>query len=255
MTSTDRRLSPASTATSSTTTNPRVCRKHGVPLEFEPHANTMLSEGYWYCPVCAEAIERKAAEDEARRRRELLWRGIPPHYRGADLSHFDAASIAPVLKWVAEPKGFVYIHGSCGVGKTHLACAVQKKLNADGWYGKLVFSSEMFLSLYKSFGRNSAVMEDEILNRYAPEKEADIAIFDDVGAQKISDYTVDAWYKIVDRRYRGNYPTIFTTNLKPGELSATLGDRTASRIISGVKIEIKGEDRRVKKKHWTEKYD
>jgi DNA replication protein DnaC len=213
--------------------------------------------GRWYCPRCAEENERQATVQEAAERRRRLNRDIPPHYQTANLGDFAQGDIAPVAKWAKAPAGFIYVHGTCGVGKTHLICAVQKRLNAEGVFSDLVFSAEMFMLLHKSFGRNAADMEDAIIAKYAPFKGDSVALFDDVGAQKVSDYTVDTWYKIVDRRYRQNLPTFFTSNLTPKELGATLGDRTTSRILSGARIELKGEDLRMKKRkaHWTEKYD
>jgi DNA replication protein DnaC len=260
MNSTELLSNPANTTISNTTTetdSPGPCRKHGVPLSFEPFPDNDVCPGRWYCPACAEEIERKAAAAEAEARHRQLLRGIPPRYQTANFGDFAPADIAPVVKWAKAPAGFIYVHGTCGVGKTHLICAVQKQFNADGVFSDLVFSSEMFLQLHKSFGRNAADMEDAIIAKYAPFSGASVVLFDDVGAQKISDYTVDAWYKIVDRRYRQNLPTFFTSNLTPKELAATLGDRTASRIQSGTLLELKGEDKRMKKRkaHWTEKYD
>lgn len=233
---------------------PPVCSKHGVVKVFQAFDDNLITPGRWYCPECDAQNERRLAEEAARQKAERLIRCIPYHYQGAALSDFDAAEIGQVLKWASAPEGFVYVTGECGTGKTHLACAVQKKLNADGRDSTLAFSAEMFLQLHKSFGRNSEVAEDRIINRYAPENGGGIIILDDVGAQKISDYTVDAWYKIIDRRYRLGCPTMITTNLSPKELTEVLGDRTTSRILSGVRLRLTGPDRRIKA-HWTEKFD
>jgi len=208
---------------------------------------------FLYCPKCEEERLAQIEAEKAREREARLIHAIPPHYRDADLRQFDPAVIAPVLKWSENPTGFLYVTGKVGVGKTHLACAVKKKLNADGRVSSLVFSADMFLSLYKSFNsrKNAEAEEDAVIGKYAPESGGDIAIFDDVGAQKVSDYTTDAWYKIIDRRYRNNCPTMFTTNLSPDELDRRLGDRIISRIISGVVFEFPGEDRRLQKaKNW-----
>jgi DNA replication protein DnaC len=212
-----------------------------------------------YCPRCEEERLEAEAAEKTRALQARLTHDIPPHYRDADLRQFDPAVIAPVLKWAEEPTGFLYVTGKVGAGKTHLACAVKKKLNAAGRGSSLVFSADMFLALYKSFNskKNAEADEEAIIKKYAPDSGGDIAIFDDVGAQKVSDYTTDVWYKIIDRRYRNNYPTMFTTNLSPEELDRRLGDRIISRIISGVVFEFPGEDRRLQRaKNWVaEKFD
>ncbi|GBU21046.1 hypothetical protein R80B4_00935 [Fibrobacteres bacterium R8-0-B4] len=246
------RESPSPTA--STTT---LCRTHNVPripleMPFAQKHGVVLS----YCPKCEEEKMIAEAEREAARLQRRVLRGVPPHYHGADLRQFDAAAVAPALKWAENPAGFLFIGGSVGTGKTHLACAVQKKLNADGRKSALVFSSEMFLLLHRSFSKNKdgGLVEDEVVDKYASKRGGDIAIFDDVGVHKVSDYTTEAWFKIIDRRYRNDSPTMITTNLTPKELAAAVGDHNSSRIMSGAWVEFKGEDRRLKK-HWTEKFD
>jgi len=237
----------------------RTCKKHGIPIMYERFDNNNVEnhflQGFYYCPKCEHELFVKEQKQAAKERHERLMRGVPHSYQSADLGQFDAKLIAPVIKWADNPRGFLCVTGSCGVGKTHLACAVQKRLNAAGAKGQLVFAAEMFLELRKSFGDKATVKEDAVLAKYAPDAPgAEPMIFDDVGAQKASEYTVDAWYKIIDRFNRHGNPVMVTTNLTPDEMVAMLGERTASRIMSGGVVEIVGEDRRVKK-HWTEKYD
>jgi len=247
MNSTDNQSDPASTKT--------YCRKHKIErIPIETLVANPWGIVFLYCPECEEERLAEIEAEKARERQARLTRGIPPHYRDADLRQFDPTTIAPVLKWAENPSGFLYVTGKVGAGKTHLACAVKKKLNADGRDSSLVFSTDMFLALHKSFNRKANAEEDAVIGKYAPESGGGIAIFDDVGAQKVSDYTVDAWYKIIDRRYRNNCPTMFTTNLTPEELEDTLSDRVISRILSGAVFNFPGDDRRIQK-HWTDKFD
>jgi DNA replication protein DnaC len=248
MTSSEKQSSPASTTT---------CSKHGVPLApVEMGGGALPVHTLYYCPKCDEENEAEAAARAAEERRARLLSGIPPRYHDADLRQFDAALIAPIIKWAANPAGFLFVNGPVGTGKTHAACAVKKRLNYDSRYSSLVFSMDMFQELHKSFGKRTDTEEDAVIRRYAPESSKSIVIFDDVGAQKVSEYTTEAWFKIIDRRYRHNAPTMFTTNLTFKELAANVGDRTASRIASGVRITFDGDDRRIKMNpSWTTKFD
>jgi DNA replication protein DnaC len=86
----------------------------------------------------------------------------------------------------------------------------------------------------------------EIIHRCAPDNDyKSLCIFDDIGAQKLSDYVLERWYNIIDRRSSMKKPTLFTTNFSPKEIFATMGDRIASRICSGIVYELKGSDRRL----------
>jgi DNA replication protein DnaC len=232
------------------------CQKHGVPFVYERYTDAPGGNnygGFYYCPVCTAQEEKQARDEAVKKRFAVATRGIPPHYHNAELSQFDAKLIAPAIEWARNPRGHLFVTGGCGVGKTHLACAVQKQLNTDGRRGSLVFSADMFLELRKSFSKNSGAAEKDVLEKYAPENGWGITIFDDVGAQKDSDFTFQTWYNIMNRRSNNNCPTMITTNLSITDVHKELGDRTASRMLSGRYIELSGEDRRMKK-HWTDKY-
>lgn len=231
-----------------------VCRKHGVPFVREMINGAGFDREITYCPKCEAERINAAREEEARKRRERLLEGIPFHYQGADLSQFDRDLIAVVLDWVKNPKGFLYVHGDIGVGKTHLACAVKKDFNARGIRSRLVFSGEMFLNLRKSFNKKTDDYEAGVVEKYAMDSDRRPVIFDDVGAQKTSEYTTIAWFNIIDPRYRSDSPTMITTNLSKSQLVGPVGDRAQSRICSGLELELTGKDRRVRE-HWTSKFD
>ena len=231
-----------------------VCRKHGVPFMREIVSGGIGDREITYCPKCQSELIKAAREQEARERHERLVDGIPLHYQGAELSQFDRDLIAAVLEWAKDPKGFLYVSGGSGAGKTHLACAVKKDFNVRGISSRLVFSGEMFLQLRKSYWKNSEEREADVVAAYAPSGDRRPVIFDDVGAQKISETTADAWFNIIDRRYRSDGPTMITTNLSEAELADALSLRVQSRICSGLSLVLPGKDRRVRE-HWTSKFD
>ena len=53
---------------------------------------------------------------------------------------------------------------------------------------------------------------------------------------------------IIDARSRDVRPTVVTTNLSFGELSAVIDDRLASRLAEGQVIRMEGSDRRLGEK-------
>jgi len=233
----------------------KVCRKHGVPFVVENIENGLEYGSSWsYCPVCEKEEAEAARKKEAQEHYARMTAGIPYHYHAAHLDQFDAKFIAPVFAWVKKPKGFIYVHGGPGVGKTHLACAVKRDFNERGIFSQLVFSCEMFIRVNRTFHGNSAEHAADIIERVTDDRSAPV-IFDDVGVQKDTAYTVDTWFNIIDRRYRADAPTMITTNHGPKDLADKVSSRVFSRIKSGLIFEFPEEckDRRYKE-HWTERY-
>lgn len=77
---------------------------------------------------------------------------------------------------------------------------------------------------------------------YQRAKTAELVVFDDVGAVKMSNYDYNVLYAIIEMRVLGHLPSIFTTNcVSEDELKEALGPRLADRIWNTSKvIELKG---------------
>jgi DNA replication protein DnaC len=150
----------------------------------------------------------------------------------------------------------LFITGGCGTGKTHLACGLAylyyfENISLDPEYPEKykypeppVFlpSIEFFLELKESFDQNYS-SENQILSKYASFK---FLVLDDVGAEKISDWSRQMFYALIDRRYRSLRQTIITSNLSLEQLSKTIDDRIASRIVEmGPIIHLGNADHRL----------
>lgn len=221
------------------------------------------------CPECEKEEEEKEKNKELYEQQEKERiafekenKGIPKKFIGARLSQFE--NIEPIIEWANKPNGFLFIYGQCGTGKTHLAAALKHHFNKIEKECDFVFSSDLFLTIRNTFNnKDENSSELKIIKKYAPDvshvttlwgsgahiksEATNLCIFDDIGAQKISDYVIEAWYNIIDRRYMHEHPTVFTSNLSLREISAFMTDRIASRLASGIVFELKGEDKRLKK--------
>ncbi len=90
-----------------------------------------------------------------------------------------------------------------------------------------------------------AESEKDLLDRYA---QTPLLVLDDLGAEKISDWSRQTFYLLIDRRYREIKQTIITSNLTHDQLAGQLDDRIASRICEmGVVIDTGKKDWRVTK--------
>ena len=152
------------------------------------------------------------------------------------------------------------ITGSCGTGKTHLAIGLmffkfidsmkivpfrgQEKLKIAGTDLAFCFmpSVELFLELKNSFGTETS--ELDILTWYSS---YDFLVIDDLGSEKVSDWSKQIFYTLIDRRYRDMKQTIITSNLSLSQISEIIDDRISSRITEmGGVMTLSGTDWRLK---------
>ena len=213
-----------------------------------------------YCPVCHEKEERdkkliqiKAIKKELTERIEfyLIKRGVPKRFLNARISDFPA----PWQKLKESTEG-IFLSGSRGVGKTHLAVALMREMilntpirNHSGTFRidlqkmpLFISVPELLLEIRETFGDN-ALSEKAVIDKYSW---VDVLIVDDLGAEKTSDWVLQTLYTIMDRRYREELRTIITSNLSIEEIREKLDDRIASRIVGMCRVCIlQGKDRRV----------
>lgn len=153
----------------------------------------------------------------------------------------------------------IFINGPCGTGKSHLAYGLLarwweiNRFISDEEISTLptpirLYASktcrflpavELLHELRSSFAVDSTVSEDELISRYTRD---DLLVIDDIGAEKISEWSRSVFYLLVDRRYRDKRQTIFTSNLTLETIAILLDDRIASRLATCEVIELKGLD-------------
>ena len=135
-------------------------------------------------------------------------------------------------KYSAQGKG-LYLEGTCGTGKTHLAVAIALKLISKGVPVICKTSIDILGDIKRCYERNSEVTEEEVLEAY---KTVDLLIIDDLGKEQVTEWSVPVLYSILNERYEALLPTIITTNYNTTALAEKLSVRgdteTATAIIS-----------------------
>lgn len=127
---------------------------------------------------------------------------------------------------IPYPKG-ILMTGSVGCGKSHLAVAILREVIGKGYSGLYYNSPDLMRDLRATIARSSEITEDDLLEDVTS---TDLLVFDDVGAEKMSEYVIDRFYLIINERYEGCKPVIITTNLDEEALESRLGKRIVSRL-------------------------
>lgn len=169
----------------------------------------------------------------------LLSVNIPVRYTNCSYQNYDGKFDTSIIK--SESMAFYY--GEPGTGKTHLAVSEARRSIWHGLKCHFVTVPYLLMKLRSSFSQVEAAQEMEIIDGYI--YNWDLLVLDDLGAEKTTDYALQALYLIIDGRYGNKNKTIITSNLNPVELATKLGDRISSRVLSGLKYKTTGTDRRL----------
>jgi DNA replication protein DnaC len=229
------------------------------------------------CPKCQgsgwDRVERDGVEGVvrceclkgSRFERYLISANIPRRYEHCELDNFDnpfqnrSTDIARVAaeKFVAEypmpqPFGLLFM-GPQGIGKTHLAVGIIKKLIRQKSIPSLFCTfPELLKEIQDSWNPVSQSSEMTLLE---PVLNTEVLVLDELGAQKPSDWVRDQVAYVLNYRYNENKVTIITTNFldhgadptkedrKNDSLSQRIGERIRSRLFEMCKtIKMDGKD-------------
>jgi len=183
---------------------------------------------------------------------------IPKRYEACELESYDANDEPSLKSAKRDAMKFLekyplvdvglLLVGPFGVGKTHLAVALLKRVITEkGDRGLFYDFRDLLREIQSSWDPVSQTSELDILR---PVLEADVLVLDELGANKPTDWVKDTMSHIINCRYNDRKLTIFTSNYldnpaRQGEESLTdrIGVRLRSRLYEMCKvIEIQGED-------------
>ncbi|MFD8012464.1 ATP-binding protein [Streptomyces sp. NPDC058955] len=192
-----------------------------------------------------------SAEDETVSPLEALSAGMPPRYRAAVADHPQVlAWVRTVAEAAAAPNRgarrqvttgpSLLMAGVVGAGKTHQAYGAVRRLVQSGvgvrW--RATTAADLYADLRPRPGVDS---EREL----AAVSRCPLLIIDDLGAAKATEWVEEITYRLINRRYNYELPTLITTNLAIRDLRAHLGDRVASRLAQmTTRVEFEQVDRR-----------
>ena len=228
-----------------------MCPLHGEYLANQVWLSGQIKE-VSECPECFKLKEARRAIDEEKARKEEAERNrkqrivetrMPLEYQTKDFSTFiqetDSQKAAFKLarrfvkgweKAKAGGYGLLFL-GSCGTGKTHLACAIMIELLKEYAfsYPRYYKASEIFSAVRSTYQAGASTNEEETLKFFSS---IQLLVIDEVGVQKGSEAEKRILFSILDNRVTSNKPSILLSNLGPKALEELLGDRLYDRIRS-----------------------
>jgi DNA replication protein DnaC len=125
---------------------------------------------------------------------------------------------------LVDGKGLLLI-GESGVGKTHLAVALLKGLIEKGAESLFLDYQEMLKRIQASYDPTALTAERQVIR---PILDAEVALIDDLGSNRITGWVEDTVNYILNYRYNEKKATLLTSNLAPELMSGEPGARKTS---------------------------
>ena len=127
-------------------------------------------------------------------------------------------------RYAGEPRGWLLIQGSYGVGKTHLAAAIANARLQQGLPVILLNTPDLLDYLRAAFSPN---VEETYAERFEQLLDASLLILDDLGTQNATAWAQEKLFQLLNHRYLARRPTVITTNLALDDLDQRLSSRLA----------------------------
>ncbi|MFJ6729440.1 ATP-binding protein [Streptomyces sp. NPDC091281] len=164
---------------------------------------------------------------------------VPRRYSTAQPTAIAQAWAQSVIASPEETRSLLIV-GPTGTGKTHYAYGVLRAIAETGaptgW--SAYTAADLYAQLRPRTGRDSEATFEAMAS-------TDVLFVDDLGAAKLTEWTEEVTYRLINHRYEQCRPSIFTSNVPPAQLRDVLGERISSRLTEMCeRIALKGDDRR-----------
>lgn len=197
---------------------------------------------------------------------------IPPRFADRTLDDFEARTVgsskalAVARRFVAGEIRSLVLAGPTGVGKTHLAAAIVREVHQRLGADYLIAMGEARLTgtlplppRYPEWVNVADAIARLRLEMDAPREERTagmrlrrlatypgLVVLDDLGREKVTDWTAETVYALVNGRYEARLSTLVTTNLTKRDAAESPYWPAISRLAEdGALVAIEAPDRRL----------
>lgn len=173
---------------------------------------------------------------------------VPYRYRNATATHPRVIDWADRATRDLRDAGTLLLTGPFGTGKTHNAYGALRRI-AEAGPNRFEMIAVTAPDMYGLLRPGSSERGPEAeLRRLC---DVPLLLLDDLGTEKISEWTEEATYRLLNTRYNESRPLIITSNLPPDgkgkvpDLVDKLGERITSRLVETTTVvALEGPDRR-----------
>ncbi len=113
-----------------------------------------------------------------------------------------------------EGRNWLYLHGDCGLGKTHIAVATGRRITLTHKWEPALFRWTEYCGRIQQSWRDTSIRVDWNLIR-----NSGILVLDDIDKKIATQWALEQLFDVIDYRDTNNLPTIITANRSIIELS------------------------------------
>jgi DNA replication protein DnaC len=171
-------------------------------------------------------------EQDSRRAQEIKNLSNLDAFAHMTFQSFDASrrgtetAFAIAREYSKMSDGWLVLHGSVGVGKTHLAVAAANAYPNYHPNSSVYFQvvPDLLDQLRATFDPSHGVAFDDRFQRI---RNAHLLVLDDLGTENTTPWASEKLYQLINHRYNERLSTIITTNVNSDQIE----DRISSRIF------------------------
>lgn len=205
-------------------------------------------------PIDDEPSPDEPGHPEYHRRQRIdiavkRWKTATPYrYQDAAAAHPQVTAWADRAAVDPRTAGILFLTGPFGTGKTHEAYGALRRIaetGPDRFELVALTAPDMYALMRPGGSERGPECEVKRLMRIP------LLLVDDLGTEKISEFTEEATYRLLNERYNECRPLVITSNLPVAnpngpDLKDQLGERITSRLAQTTTVVvIGGNDRRL----------
>lgn len=144
------------------------------------------------------------------------------------------------LDFVESPTRWLFLHGGCGVGKTHLAAgiAIEVFRREPRWTVIFQVVPDLLDHLRATFDPSAGSGYDERFNAF---RNANLLVLDDLGTENTTPWAREKLYQLFNHRYNQRLATVVTSNQDLRQIEERVRSRLLDRELTRY-IEIDADD-------------
>ena len=125
-------------------------------------------------------------------------------------------------EYARNPTGWLFLLGTFGCGKTHLAAAVAHEAVGRGLHTYFAIAPDLLDQLRATFDPAAEISYD---TRFEAVRTIPLLILDDLGTENTTPWAREKLYQIFNHRYNYRLPTVITSNVDLESLDPRISSR------------------------------